>query len=297
MSRKTSKADPKKRSDRPEAKSRVRDASGELKPRYIRKTAPVPALVEKVEVVKPETPPIFSTKLGRRIDTAAGGKEAVTHDIEILAMERAIMYPSYSPTAFLTEIKGYSISQCHRMLDVKPSAEWDTARERILNGLTENVVKRHVDLIAETNDTHIKASKLAMARAIEMLSKLEIASKEEWIMDPTVPGGKKKVITKALRSVDLMNCATAIKTAQEVYRKAMGLPNDEGGLAQIIDKIQLITQNNLHIHTGNNTLAAENTSPLEKALMQLSYEDVRALIDKKRDRAAAIEVESKAVSK
>lgn len=230
---------------------------------------------------------IFAPTVGGRLANAEGGVDSLKHDLDLLAMERAIMYPSYSVGAFLEEMKGYSVGQINRIFKHKPASEWEAAKDQVMDKITENVVKRHIDQLAEVNEQHIKASKLTMARAVEMLTKLPVSSRTEYDYEPdgvTVrrdPVTNKPMRKMTLRSVDLMNCSSAIKSAQEIYRKAMGLNNDDGGIQQILDKVTQLSQIN---NVQNNVTINMQQTPLEQALSQMSYEQISELIEMKRDK-------------
>jgi hypothetical protein len=73
----------------------------------------------------------------------------------------------------------------------------------------------------------------------------------------------------------------AIEKAQMIYRKAMGLPNDEGGLQQILDKVtQVNIQNNITNIHGAAAPESEKVKELEK---QLSVDDIMDLVKLKRE--------------
>jgi len=217
--------------------------------------------------------------------TPLSARENLSHDVDILAMDRAINYPSFTVNSFL-EQTGFDKRQRDRFYEIMPASDWDHAIEKVLNNITENMVKRHVDLLAETNETHIKASKLTMARAIEMLTKLQV-------QPPLDKNGKPVKGARYLRSVDLSNCAGAIKSAQEIYRRAMGIGNDDGGIQQIVEKIAQMqghAQTNIQI----NNIAGTQT-PLEVALHQMDYDQIAELIEMKRTRGTPTDIEGQSI--
>jgi hypothetical protein len=220
-----------------------------------------------------EVPDLFTkgTKILRR---DIGGSDKLKHDGHILMMEWAIKYADMLPRHFLMERRGYSESQAETIIAVTGStSEWANARDRILDSMSESVIKRHIDKIVEVNDQHISASKLTMAKAIEMLTKLPVDNE----LDPKTGKPKKRT----MRSIDLVNCANAIEKAQTIYRRAMGLPNEESGIAQILEKVaNMNVQNNVQI---NNTVIQPEKSEHQKRIEALSYEDIMEFVEYRRE--------------
>lgn len=207
-----------------------------------------------------------------------GGVEKLRHDIEILKIEWAIKHPAMKPGVWLTDIKGYSGDQKKMIFDYAPEKEWYSEKAKVLDKITESTVKRHIDLIAEVQEQHVTASKLGLARAIEMLSNngLKVRRKD----------GKEYMMP--LRSIDLLNAMTSIEKAQNIYRKAMGLPNDEGGLAQVLEKVQQVTiQQNIQNNVQNNTvIQSENTTITPELAKKLDYDTVLEFIEYRREQKA-----------
>lgn len=221
---------------------------------------------------------IFDTTGASKAATL-GGKERIAHDCEILMADWSIHGGSQTVTGWLTS-KGYSVSQIQNIKAVLPFEGWETHRAKILDKMTETVVKRHIDMIAEVQDLHIKASKLTLVKAMEMLSRgIEFTPRVKQ------KDGTTKLLPSVmlpLRSVDLTNCANAIQTAQQIYRRSMGLPNEEGGLAQILEKVGQInvqnnitnTENHLHVHAPNQN---------QEVLSKLTYDEVHEFIQHRRE--------------
>lgn len=207
-----------------------------------------------------------------------GGKEKWAHELEILQLEWAIKYPAMKPTVWMREIKGYSADQAKNILSHAPEPTWQNQKAKVLDKMTESLVKRHIDLVAEVQEQHISASKLGLARAIEMLSNNGVRVRRKDGKEYTMP----------LRSVDLLNAMSAIEKAQNIYRKAMGLPNDEGGLAQILEKVQQVTiQQNIQNNVQNNTtIVSENTTVSPELAKKLDYDTVLEFIEYRREQKA-----------
>lgn len=222
-----------------------------------------------------DVPDLFE-KGTRILKRDMGGADKLKHDGHILMMEWAIKYSDMIPRKFLMERRGYSHAQADVILAVTGStSEWANARERVLDSMSESVIKRHIDKLVEVNDQHIAASKLTMAKAIEMLTKLPVDVE----LDPKTGKSKKRT----MRSIDLVNCANAIEKAQSIYRKAMGLPNEESGLAQILEKVaQLNVQQNVQI---NNTVVQQQPekSEQQKKIEALSYDDIMEFVEFRRE--------------
>jgi hypothetical protein len=247
---------------------------------------------KKVEVVAEDLfKPIQHKKITRGAHRAPkdairielGGVDKIAHDAQILRLEWAIKYPTMSPREFLQDVKGYSFSQIRLILEKTGTAEeWNREKNAVLDRMTESVVKRHIDIIAEVQETHIKASKVGLAKAIEFLSKLSVEPAKDsdgrMIMD-----GNGRPVWKGYRSIDLMNIMSSIEKAQVIYRRAMGLGNDEGGMAQILEKIgqlnvqQNVQENHLHIHEAPQS---ELGQKIEK---EMSYDDLLEFIEFRRE--------------
>lgn len=216
-----------------------------------------------------------------------GGIEKWKHDVELLKIEWAIKYPNMSPSAWLTEIKQYGTHQLQAIYKVSPERDWHTEKARILDKITETTVKRHIDLIAEVQEQHVAASKLGLARAIEMLTRngVQMRSKKDG-----------KTITMPLRTIDLLNVMSSIEKAQQIYRRAMGLPNEEGGLAQILEKVQTIQiQQNIQNNTqvNNTVVKSESTTVTPELAEKLDYDTIMEFVEYRRElKARATKEES-----
>ncbi len=198
------------------------------------------------------------------------------NEAELLQLEWAFKYANYPPKTYLRNIKGYSVVESEHVLKALPAAEWYARKEKIGDEITADLIKRHTDIIAEVQEQHIRASNIGLAKAIEMISRLEVKpavdSSGELIKDKYG-----HPVFKGFRSIDLLNAMNSIKIAQEIYRKAMGLPNDGEGLAQILEKLG---------PTTNNTQININAAPQsekEKALNELSYDEIMTFVEHKRE--------------
>jgi len=209
------------------------------------------------------------------------GKTKFEHTVEVLILEWAFFYGNHSPTGYL-EFKGYSPGQIQNILHCVPAADWYPKRETAQNRVTESLVKRHVDIMATVQDEHIKSSKLALAKAVKML-----ADGDSEFIDKA---GVKR--TRKFSSHDLLNCTTAIEKAQKIYRTAMGLPNDEAGMSQILKTLQNIQtateiansaprEVHQHVHQSVTVNAVQGKTPHE-----LTYDDIMILIEAKREQKA-----------
>ena len=218
-----------------------------------------------------------------------GGKERFRHEVELLQTEWAVKHPNMPPTRWLQEIKMYSSGQATVILNEVPAVHWKDAKDSVLNALTESVVKRHIDLIAEVQETHIKASKLTLAKAVEMLSKMQLHPMKDK-KGKVVLDDNGKPYYKGFRSIDLLNCVSAIEKAQMIYRRSMGLGNDEGGFSQILEKLDRMkeAQNQTNIQI-NQTVVAPPGGELAEKVKALGYEEVLEFIEYRREQRKALE--------
>ena len=236
---------------------------------------------EKIEVTLEALPDFFDHE-------DVGGKEKWVHDIEMLATEWAFFFPNHSPYDYLVSCKGYAPTQATGILGHMPASQWPAKREAAVDKLTEGLVKRHVDKMAEVQETHISASKLGLAQAIKMLASggTEVLKDQDGRLLLDSKGNPR---FKQFRSIDLVNCMTAIEKAQHVYRRAMGLPNEEGGLQQILNKVEkmqeLRHQTTLNLQINNTQINSGNVED-KPGVADISYEDILLLIEAKRDQKA-----------
>lgn len=212
----------------------------------------------------------------------AGGKDKLAHDVEILVMEWAFFYPNHSPTSYILDVKSYSESQRDNIFRIMPAVDWPKRRGMAQDKLTGELVKRHVDTMAKVQDEHISASKLGLARAVQMLAdgKTELVKKDgKPILDAH---GNPKF--KQFRSVDLLNCMGAIEKAQNIYRRALGLPNDEGGLHQILNKLEKLKEPSVNFNLTQNVQHNHGVQAADTP--DLGYDDIMILIEMKREQKA-----------
>jgi hypothetical protein len=217
-----------------------------------------------------------------------GGKDKLMHDVEILVMEWAFFYSNHSPTAYILDVKSYSETQRQHIFRILPAEEWPKRRQMAQDKLTGELVKRHIDKLAEVQDQHINASKLGLAQAVRMLAegKTEVMRGKDGKVVLDKDGNPR---FKTFRSIDLLNCMSAIEKAQAIYRKAMGLPNDEGGLQQILNKLERMREVptfNITTNIQQNTQVNQVAVSAPKNPTDLSYDDIMLLIEAKREQKA-----------
>jgi hypothetical protein len=242
----------------------------------------------KVDLYKPLPPELKPNPIDpfEKNTKRLGGLEKWKHDVELLKIEWAIKYPNMKPGDWLVDIKGYAPDQKTTIFKTSPEKNWHIEKDKILDKITESTVKRHIDLIAEVQEQHVAASKLGLARAIEMLTNngIKMRSKKDG-----------KEITMPLRSIDLLNAMSSIEKAQQIYRRAMGLANEEGGLAQILEKVQQVTiQQNIQNNTQvNNTtvVQSESTTVSAELAEKLDYDTVMEFIEYRRELKAKASID------
>jgi hypothetical protein len=198
---------------------------------------------------------------------------------ENLMWEFALLGGNTTPSDFMRTKKGMSDTQARVILAVKPAPEWYAQKKAVADHATLAIVKRHVDLIAEVNDRHITASKISMAKAIEFMTKMKIEERRDKYGRAYFAGFKPG---------DLRHLVEVIATAQKIHRIALGLTAEEGS-------IQIWQQVNNTINNTGGAPVNEHEAQVAQLSTNLSYDEIRALIDsEERAKAAAITVESKA---
>lgn len=235
---------------------------------------------KKIAQIDPD--PLFSSMTSSSMDI--GGRERFTHDSEILRSEWAIKYPNTPPYRWLQDLKGYNENQAQTIVAYAGGIEeWHKERERLLDKMTESVVKRHIDQLAEVQETHIRSSKLGLARAVQMLTE---GGRTRVDMETGLKkcGTDGKPIVIPLSPGELVGCMVAIEKAQMIYRRSMGLPNEEAGLAQILDKIQVhYNQTNIQ---NNVTVEAPKESEAEIMAKSMTQEQIEAFVEFRREEKA-----------
>lgn len=229
-----------------------------------------------------------------------GGNDAKAWTAGLLKNEWSMKYSSMDVRRYLEDIKGYTVAQATRIIHEIPKDEWHSTREDLLDTITTDLIKRQIDLIAEVQASHINSANTLLTRVTDILSKnvMKMRKKEKDPADAT-----KSIwvdVDAPLRSVDILNLATSLEKAQQIYRRAMGLPNDEGGLAQIIEKLnimqetskrntQINIQNNLHIHP-------QKKNKVDELAESLQYEDIMEFVKYNRERARKAEAAQLAIT-
>jgi len=231
----------------------MRTRKKDLKPRFIKKKAGY----------KPVTAGIAKTSL-HKVKKTLPKVDLYRDEIPLLVSDWCIKCDvSVSPTAYLRDIVKKSAHDLMSIMAEYPASEWHARRKDIQNNFLKHSVKGQVEAIAEINDQHMKAAKLGLAKALEMLTKLKI----EHYTD------KRGVIQlRRFKSTDLKHCVDSIAVAQKVMRTALGLPSDEGA-------IQIWQQLNLNPGDGSSKEIPEDTDlALEAASSTFSYDEIKALI-------------------
>lgn len=222
-----------------------------------------------------------------------GGKERNLHDAEVLRAEWAIKYPQMAPYRFMQDIKGYSENQSQSLIRIGGGLEeWHRERDRVLDKMTESVVKRHVDQLAEVNDQHVKSSKLGLARAVQMLTEggQVVIDKESGLPRKDAMG---RALMAPLKPADLVMCMSAIEKAQRIYRSAMGLPNDESGMAQLLEKVQINFNQTNNVQNNLNVTEPPKESPAAEQARLLTYDEISEFVEFRREQKKLRALEAK----
>jgi len=214
-------------------------------------------------------------------------RELITEKVELLQMEWALFHPEKSVLEFITVEKGYSKGQYCAMTTKAPVSEWKARKEVYQNKIAMQVAERHIDKIAEMNDQHIKAGRLGLVKGLQLLSQ-------------GVTGVVKKTGKKFQRDLypqEYNFVMQGIKTAQQVYRTAMGMPGDSEGMRQLLEDLARRNQTavqNIQINLNQSDDKTKDVSPKEdgisklKALMDgLSHDELKVFVERKREKLKA----------
>lgn len=210
-------------------------------------------------------------------------KSRMEVEIEAHVYEWAVCYPDLEPREFLATIKRYDPEMIKTIIRICPVTSWLEKREQVLNLTTSSMVKRHIDYIAEMNDVHMKAGKLIIAKAVEMMSRLKV---EEHV------DAEGRRSFRGFRPSDLNRLSQAIAVAQSIQRKALGLPNDEGSVTVWNQVTTSVASQTGDATSGGDTTekTVMETVTLEQQVQSLSsrfsYDDVRGLIAAMKERKA-----------
>ena len=214
--------------------------------------------------------------------------ESKLTEMEMLITEWTIKYPpSLAPNKFLRDVKRFSVSKAQAYLKAAPAHLWHERRRGYQDMILKDQVKSQLDWVAEMNDLHLRASKLGLAKAIEMLTKMEIKQYIDKNGD---------VKFSRFKSTDLKNCLESISIAQKIQRTALGLPSDEGAI-HIWQQLN-IQQNNLPPGSQLSLPAGSQHVSPEGIGNALSYDEIKLLIEAQRegklevDTSTTIDVES-----
>jgi len=228
--------------------------------------------------------PVFKRRSSVALATSPvpkhGPKIARIEDLDALMVERGVLFPHASIRDYLINVKGYSESQYHIFMKFAPAMDWDERKRLLQDQITQQLVARHIDGIAEAHDMFLKASKLGIGRALEMLARLQVSDVPVEVEVPDLKNpGKTKVVKKfSLRSVDLLNILSALKSAQEIYRKAMGINDEEDSMVNLMERFRQTVgaQSRLNITQVNVNSGGESKSV---SVEGVDYDDVKLILE------------------
>jgi hypothetical protein len=232
-----------------------------------------PVFKKKTKRLKP-TDVVFSDT---EIADVMPVEERRVQELEILMADWALTQPyDVGPFTFMTKVKRFSVSYANSMLALAPKPIWVEKRREFQDAYMGRIVKSQVDLVTEINDQHMKAAKLSLAKALEMLTKMKI----EHYTDKT---GKVKF--RKFTSVDLMRCTQTINIAQKIMRTALGLPSDEGAIH---------IWNQMNVSPVDGTTTDDHEVEIRKAENIFSYDDIKGLIalQEAKERGEVIDIET-----
>jgi len=227
---------------------------GKFKPRFIRRAR-----------VKAATP--LNTTFGAETFKAVSTESKLT-ELEMLITEWCIKYPpSMSPHKFMREVKMFSNHKVASYIKAAPTVLWQERRREYQNMITKDMVKSQLDFVTEMNDMHIRASKLGLAKAVELLSKMVIES----YRDKTGA-----ICFTRFKPSDVKSCLESIAVAQRIQRTALGLPSDEGAIT-VWQQLNINQRAIDHVSEGPGDTAS--ISQVENAF---SYDELKVLIEAQR---------------
>lgn len=253
----------------------------------------VPVVVVAAKSTPRYRPKMLKVPAGEPDSVAGPRRVARRLDVEALQIEKGVLYPAMSVRDYLLNVKGYTSKQYSKFMEWAPVAVWDERRTKLQNAVTAELLKRHVDVAAQTQDLFLNVTRLGITRILEMLTKWSVEIYPEYVEvpDPATPGKTKRVRKTSLRSIDVVNCMSAMKHAQDIYRKAMGLHDEADSIAGVIEQMRSLTgeanvtfNQQINVFTGTSKLAPE----ARKNIQELPYDDILPLIEAKRELRRAV---------
>jgi len=166
------------------------------------------------------------TQKAKLITTLSDQKKILERRLWLL--EWSLAGGKVDPLTWLKLEKKMDNKSAEEFLRNTPYHLWARMLDHVQELSVTTMVTRHVDQVATLNDQHLMAAKLAMAKALEFLSKMNIESKI---------GKNGQPYFAHFRTTDLKNCIESIRIAQQISRTALGLPSDEGSI-HVWQKIQ-----------------------------------------------------------
>lgn len=225
-----------------------------IKPKFIRR--------RKVRAATP-----LNTTFGSDKFKAVTTESKLT-ELEMLITEWCIKYPpSMSPHKFLREVKHFSNPKVASYIKAAPTVLWQERRREYQNMITKDMVKGQLDFVTEMNDMHIRASKLGLAKAVELLTKM--------VIEPFKDKNGTICFSK-FKPSDVKSCLESIAIAQRIQRTALGLPSDEGSIT---------VWNQLNINARAQDQLAEgdgNHASISQVENAFSYDELKVLIEAQR---------------
>lgn len=221
---------------------------------------------EKTKRAKTQRSEVNDAKKSKIIDTLALQKNQLERRLWL--MEWSMQGGKIDPLTWLKTEKQLTHADAVAWMNHTPPPLWMRMMDHIQESAVKTMVTRHVDSVATLNDQHLMAAKLAMAKALEFMSKMTIETKI---------GKNGQPYFSSFRTADLKNCVDSIRTAQQISRTALGLPNDEGSI-HVWQKIQ----NSVNINPPTlDDIPDTKAEVKEQALLlqkSYTYDDIKSLI-------------------
>lgn len=180
-----------------------------------------------------------------------------TMPIKLLITDWAIRYGDASPSTYLNRIRGYNDHEVKSIMSAHPASQWYKERVEVLDGMSEQITKRHIDWVAEMHDSHMKSSKLGLNAAYDFLTH-----------ETTKPASQKdiRMIKVALE---------AIQVAQKIQRTTLGLPQDEGSV-HVFNQL-------FYKQQAKDDIPEDEKTEVQKVEEMLTIDDIKMLVEVRRE--------------
>lgn len=227
-------------------------------------------------------------------------KEPLKEQIELLMLDWALFYSNDTVYKYITVTKGYSKPAYTQIVTECPVEEWKVYKEQARNKMSKDMLSRHIDIIAQANDEHLKYAQVGLRKVAELILKgSPIMSKLKLKKGRTGANGQADYIIpveigrRPFYPKEAVEMTTAYKTIVQVYRTILGLPNDEGAIQAfeaLMKQQSAINLRTTNIQVNNNTVnvGEKDVEDLKEKMESLSYDDLKVFIEHKRKKKEVV---------